>query len=399
MAIRDAPAHEQETDWVEWKGDVDLAEKQWKAEIARQVIGFANRHPDRARRECAGCAYLVIGATPGSVRGVSPIDAAKLENGVSVYIGRDGPQWSPDYVDVDGCTVLVITVEPPEWGDRIYVFEKEFESFKSGDAFVRRSGNVEKANAQEMRMLSARAAEGETRLAVDLDWWEDEVQVTPIDLSEQAVSAWVESERRAFYDELPFGASTVSSAATLAKLGLLESRSASEYREQVDSYLETAGQLAPAIMKHDAVHDGSNAVSLAAINLTAHNFTGVEFVLSFEGAVWAYFERSDAWGEDFPRRPKPWGVMERYSISDSLRLAGATPPERRGFARNHGSTEIRFSAVDMRAEYKYSLGPVHLLVSAEHAGETLQGEWHATATSHSGLARGTFDVAVATAST
>lgn len=153
-AIRDALSHEQETDAIEWKATVDLTEKKWQAEIARQVIGFANRHPGRAATSFGGCAYLVLGASPGTVSGITPVDSAKLDDTVSVYAGTDGPQWSPDYVQVDGKTVLVVTVEPPLWGHRVCAFRKAFETYEDGDVFMRRNGKTEKANHQEMRMLS-----------------------------------------------------------------------------------------------------------------------------------------------------------------------------------------------------------------------------------------------------
>ena len=235
-AIRDAHADEQETDWVEWKTKVNLREKKWQAEIARQILGFANRHPGRAASLCAGCGYLVLGVEPGNLSGVSPVDAAKLDDGVSRYVGKDGPQWNPDYVQVGVGTVLVITVEPPSWGDRIFAFEKEFEEFKNGDVFVRRNGKTERANAAEIRMLTERAAARGDRLGVDLEWWEDPTEAVALDTSEAAVDAWIEKERTTLLAssglvELSVRDGTVGAAAIAARI----KRERPEHEKAVES--------------------------------------------------------------------------------------------------------------------------------------------------------------------
>jgi hypothetical protein len=149
-AVRDAPEHEGEPDWVEWKSTVDLREKRWMAEIARHVLRFANRDPERAQRAAEGFGYLLLGVEPGNLCGVSPIDSAQLESGTSPYLGRDGPQMSTEYVELEGTPVLVITVRPPRAGDRIFSLEKAFQQdepggihvhYPNGAVFVRREGH------------------------------------------------------------------------------------------------------------------------------------------------------------------------------------------------------------------------------------------------------------------
>jgi hypothetical protein len=101
-AIADAPTQESEPEWLEWKSAVELSEKRWAAEIARHIIGFANRLPDKAARTAGGFAYLVLGVEPQNVCGVSAVDNADLEAAVASYTGRDGPQRSPEYIEVGG---------------------------------------------------------------------------------------------------------------------------------------------------------------------------------------------------------------------------------------------------------------------------------------------------------
>ena len=73
-AILDAPAGEQETNWLEWKGRLDLTARATEAVVAKAVIGLANRDPEMAARAMEGCAYLVVGVEPGELTGVTPID-------------------------------------------------------------------------------------------------------------------------------------------------------------------------------------------------------------------------------------------------------------------------------------------------------------------------------------
>jgi hypothetical protein len=54
-----------ETDWIEWKSFRPLTIIDGRADAARHILGFANRHPDRAARSFEGYGYLLIGVQPG----------------------------------------------------------------------------------------------------------------------------------------------------------------------------------------------------------------------------------------------------------------------------------------------------------------------------------------------
>ncbi len=56
-AVLGADRTMQETDWIEWKGLVDVLE--WAPLIAKHILGFANRDPGRAARVVEGCGYLL----------------------------------------------------------------------------------------------------------------------------------------------------------------------------------------------------------------------------------------------------------------------------------------------------------------------------------------------------
>ena len=81
-AISLAPLTESEPDWLEWKREAVLDDRRWQAQIAKCIAGFANRDPIVAKLWAGGCSYLVIGAEPGNVTGVTPIDNARLQDGI-----------------------------------------------------------------------------------------------------------------------------------------------------------------------------------------------------------------------------------------------------------------------------------------------------------------------------
>ena len=80
-----------------------------------------------------------------------PIDQAKLEAGVAVYVGQN-VDWDVAYVELDGESVVVVTVEPPRWGDPIRCFRKAYlpaekgkESMPAATMFVRHTASTERA--------------------------------------------------------------------------------------------------------------------------------------------------------------------------------------------------------------------------------------------------------------
>jgi hypothetical protein len=145
-----------ETEWVEWKSLLDLTRAEGRFAIASQILGFANRHPDRASRFVGGCAYLIVGAEPGTMSGQPVMDPADLDNALRPYLGDAGPVWSPLWPKVSGCHVLVVTVEAPRWGDPIFVLRKAFDRHEDGTVFVRRPGATRRASAAEMDHLLVR---------------------------------------------------------------------------------------------------------------------------------------------------------------------------------------------------------------------------------------------------
>lgn len=149
---------EDEHDWLEWKGSLDLGDKAVQGVIARTILGMANRTVAAALRAMGGFGYIVIGAEPGSVTGVIPIDSSELGRGIQPFLGSGGPAWHPDYISTGAATVLVITVDPPRPGDRIWTLDKETEHPKNvrGTVLIRRPGETAQASPGEIRAMEDR---------------------------------------------------------------------------------------------------------------------------------------------------------------------------------------------------------------------------------------------------
>jgi hypothetical protein len=149
---------EDERDWLEWKKTLDLGDKGVQGAIARTILGMANRTVAAAIRAVGGFGYIVIGAEPGSVTGVVPIDSSVLGRGIQPFLGPNGPAWHPDYVSTGTATVLVVTVDPPRLGDRIRALDKETERPKNvrGTVLIRRPGETAQANPDEIRAMEDR---------------------------------------------------------------------------------------------------------------------------------------------------------------------------------------------------------------------------------------------------
>jgi hypothetical protein len=157
----------QETNWVEWKGPLDVSGTAGKFLLAKGILAFANRSPLVARRACAGVAYMIAGVEPGTVHGVAAIDHADLEKGVKRFV--DGPRWKPDYIEIEpGKTVLVITVEAPNWGDRIHTLQRTFEKYELGMIFHREGAKSQQARPRDIAMLEDRRLRGVLDPDVDL---------------------------------------------------------------------------------------------------------------------------------------------------------------------------------------------------------------------------------------
>lgn len=256
-----------EAHWVEWKSSLRLDALDGWFSISKQILGFANRHPDRAARFAGGLGYVVVGAEPGTVSGITPVDVAQLDDWLRVYLGNDGPAWSPTYVTVNDVEVLVVVVEPPRWGDRIFLLRKTYQPPKGGGGadkgtvFIRREAKTERANDVEHDMLQDRLLRGQRQpgLELTLGWKDGPVALTPIAATAELRRAWLDKRQEVLLRSLTEPvkqpqASTdkrlaVSPSRPLSEAFInatrREDRTPDQYRQEVEEHLEEASRELP----------------------------------------------------------------------------------------------------------------------------------------------------------
>ena len=398
-AISSAPSTESEPDWLEWKREADLSDRRWHARIAKFIAGFANRDPAVAKLQAGGCGYLVIGAEPGNVVGVSPVDNAALLSGVSRYI-RNTVRWSPQYITHSGKEVLVITVEPPEFGDRTTAILTEYTDkagateCRKGDVFVRRSGKTELATQDDYDMLAERFAASETQASdgITVESLEAVVAV-PVAYGPDELQRWRDHHESVLLAALEHQESEDLNSLLVRHLsGTFENRSSERYRNEVEVYLNDAAPLLPEKARADALEDRDPGMHLALINETEDNFAAVQVEVVIDDDVWAYYDKADARPE-MPSAPRAWGanpLSEPFLTYSPRHLIGSMEGVYGPYIDNSGSARIVFQDIDLRPGTSMRLDPIYLVAGATLAGKRLTAEWTATSTSTSGIARGRF---------
>jgi hypothetical protein len=441
VAIRDAPASTQETNWLEWKSAVDLSDKQWQAEMSRQILGMANRDPDVAARAAGGCGFVVVGVSPGSLVGTRVFDSANIDAWLTPYVGTapDAPQWAPAYVEVDGSPVLILTVEPPRLGDRAWPCRKSYTpdtrtgidpkvTVRDGAVFVRHEANTREASGADQDMLARRAAGGQRRIAGISLIVALSCRAAALDVSDEAIAAWTDRERRATTPPPPEPprppASGQPTAArtpmeltkqiaeqmadlqrVLATTGFVvpDDRTPEAYQKEVNAYIERGAKvLRPAAIRRACARK-LGKTDFSVRNDTDNPIHGlqVEVIIAGEGIVALADE--DVPDIEMPKRPRMLGTpihrtfdplagirLPNYGISsDALRSV------RRGVRIDYEhSARLTFDAVDLYPEDEEDLDSVFLLVHPTYAGQSLAGKWMARAKDIRGVVRDSIEIAV-----
>lgn len=402
-AVRDAAASEQETNYLEWKGSLDLGAKSALAKIGGAVLGFSNRMPDVAARACGGCAYMLVGVEPGAVAGVTPVDAAKLEAGLAPYVGAN-VQWRPDYVEVDGRAVLVVTVEPPQWGEPGHPVRKSFhgDTGKSllveGAILVRHHASTEPAKATDIDALNRRALRrSDNELAVDVRLL-DETPLRRVDLREETLGAFVNGRREIMLSAL--NRSNPLNVLGIASV-LQEHRSEDVYRKEVGEYADQLAEALPDVLLARSVLHDAGLLKLVVANSTERTFTGVRVKVTLPGEIEVRTWKREVNDEvELPRAPVLFGrgnasvhglLWDLGGIDAIPQMKPLWTPD----AESDGSkTTVVFSDTEVRAEGTHQLPGIWLLLDDEAPGEVVI-QWQATAKEATKRLSGTVTVPVA----
>jgi hypothetical protein len=411
QAVRVAGDYD-ETRWVEWKRALDLTATEGTRHIVRQILGFANRDPQVAAQWAGGYAYLLIGACPEALMGITPIDPEQLVSKTRPYVGSH-ITWTPEYVEVDDVTVLVIIVEPPRLGDEIHALRKQLDTYKPGTVLVRRHGQIDQADVDELAMLQRRllARTPEVELTVE--------PVLPVIEGmpdfQSFVGTWATGERerrmsarhkRELSEEPASNLSLLGVAFAAAAVASRDPRSLQQYEAEIDSYLAKAKQaLLERGIWYLAQHSPAK-LTMQVRNSSARNYTQVAVILSIESAeVRGYGGGALKMIENdkphLPKPPDPLGTPPpSFTDSWALGLMPHVSPGPRLLASNFAAlsrvwrvsnidegVSIEFDPCDLRPYGSIHLPAVPLIVNAR-PGTTIPVKWRATATNADGIVTG-----------
>jgi hypothetical protein len=402
-AIRDAPTSEQETNSLEWKGSLDLASKRDLTKIVKTVVGFANRQPGEAAKAFSGCAYLLIGVEPGILAGVQPVDAAKLESGLTPYIGPV-VQWRPDYVEVDGKTVLVVAVEPPQAGDPLHAVRKSFsdgkgELLRDGDVFVRHQASTDPAKHSDFEALSRRAA---ISTGEDLDVSLLVLDGEPLaraDLGERALNEFLWQRKQILLGSLPEAVGGTRSVFPLTTTVTHDYRRPEAYREEVDEYLAKVREALPDVLIERSVLHDVGRVQLGIVNEKDHSWTNVRVELSVPKGVIVDVWKAEQEQEkhELPEPPRPFGTssvgQRSFAGLGKVHFPEVIPFSVPEIEETASETKVIFRDQDVRAEGTAPLRNIWLLAD-DQAPEKIVISWEATADNATKRLKGTIEIAV-----
>jgi hypothetical protein len=403
-----------ETDWIEWKSFRSLTTVEGRADAARHIVGFANRHPDRAARNLEGCAYLIIGVEPGRLFGTDRLDPADVEAGLRPYLGDPGPQWSFHNVSYQESHVALFVVESPRWGDPIYCLEREFGKYQAGTVFVRRMASTHAASPADLSYLQERLLRRSDQIQVEVSWKSASHEVTPLDLDSAAIDQWIDLERVALLaplatptrkekpqispkqpvdlgrlretlrgmtfrelkdlkrrqaagesltdrEQARLDASQAHLDATEAMVGRSfrqperpEDRSPDQYRQEVEVYLRAAREAATQAAINEAIERGLIHLQAAVSNSSDRNFPQVEVELYISGPVTA-LDDDEPRIDEFPSRPRLYGTPRPSPLVGWSGLV--TPPLGPYVPRIRGVSEV---TIDNSGSARLRFRPVDL---------------------------------------
>ncbi len=431
LAAVDAASPSDESDWIEFKANLNLSKRVERPVLAKAIIAFANREVNRAAAHLGGRAVITVGLEPGKVVDV-PIDPADLTNWLEPFLGDPSPRWTAQYHRHQGKQVLVIIVDAPRPGDPIYCITKaggdpdpgKKGMVRAGDIYVRRLGKSELASPADLQVLMARLTAtagpafkvavsatvdpGITRFTASPTWLKDWIAAEELRLLAALTPPPPEGRHPvSVYEQRSFMAASqvlrnVNFNPSPFETKHAETRTEEEYKDEVRRYLQDCLVALPLALPdlHKAL---SAPVELDVQNLTEENFHQLEVQVHLEGDVEAFDEVPLFEGLDpyVPARPRPWGPWVenrmpnlggmRYELPTiDHRVTGPSPR-----IENGGSSTVTFPPIDLRPHSSASLSAGLIVV----AGDSLRGEvtatWTATATNIRGRSTGSVAIPIA----
>ncbi|MEV0769485.1 hypothetical protein [Nocardia salmonicida] len=119
-----------ETHYLEMKSALNMHAPAEFFKIPKFILGAANRMPDDAAPYFGGHALMVLGVKEGAADGLQdPLESKDIRARVEQYTGLDWIGWRAKYVPTPSAPerrVVIIVVDPPQWGDPIRLCHKRF---------------------------------------------------------------------------------------------------------------------------------------------------------------------------------------------------------------------------------------------------------------------------------
>ncbi|MDQ6525135.1 ATP-binding protein [Nocardioides sp. LHD-245] len=432
-----------ESEWLEFKANLDLTKKSERPVLAKAIVAFANRDADLAARHMDGRGIVVVGLETANLVGVQVMDPAELHDAIQPYLANPAPRWDYEYRHYKGTHVLVVTIEPPKPGDPIHCIAKNGDQVKDGDIYVRGRGRSAPATSADLGQLSARLLAANSQgPQLEVSVHEDD-RVPVFDYPDDWVDRWLAKERRRLLapleppapskrdellnrvgiDLLDGGQSpriadllaNVGPPPSFASLTSLntgryehheEDRTEDEYREEVDAYLNRCEAGLPRAVR-TLRKELSPAVRFQIRNLSQRNYAALVVHVHVEGDIRAYdhtprFSNLKTYAPKPPRIWGPWktDLLQRMAPNLPERLhpvqsynAAASPVTRSTDIVNGGSADLTFPPIDLRPGATVELDSL-TLVAGPDIGDQINCTWDATAADADGTAHGQLAIAL-----
>jgi hypothetical protein len=420
QAILGASPNDEST-WVEWKNGLVPSDKAGQVAIAVNILGMANRSPDAAAQHAEGFAYVVIGAEPGDCGGVTEIDPADLDSGLQRYLGSEGPHWSPLYLTVQGKSVLVITIDPPRRGSRMFTLQKEFDKYRAGAVFIRRPGKTIQAEPGDIRMLEDRylAADQPIALRVGPIGADDSVVIRPVGNLHGVLDAWEARIRRELIPPPPPPKQGSDSAGlefselfaqVSQNVNMVNSflddfwdrdqRTDAEFEEEVTEYLKMSRDYYEHLALARLSERNVSQLRLKLGNASDRYYADVRVKVVVPAPTYA-LELNEL-VSSLPRAPtRPKGRGARTGkLPYSFGAENLYMPALSSSPLNHSpsfdiehdgnGTIVTYDFRGIRAEDRITLDPALLLISSMGMAADRNISWSVTTSSVDGVARGSF---------
>ncbi|MFG2006822.1 hypothetical protein ACGFNU_47515 [Spirillospora sp. NPDC048911] len=310
--------------------------------------------------------------------------------------------WHAEYVALDDKDVLIVVVDPPNYGDPIHYLRRSLPSPKEGEkyahaehtVFIRKNARTLRAAPEDWRMLQQRFAATQNRLDVEVLAAPQEIQQSAA-FSEHVKLHLAQHRERLLAARHPLGVMN------------WESRTREEYVAEIDSHLERLQECFVERLLAELLRHPPSGLSLTLANQVDRPFRDVRVTVTVqaEGHLACPGPVDEELPKfELPRPPRPYGAPKEPVLAFD-RLIPYTPEIRLPFVLGlegfcgWGAREIstglqlEFDPVDLRPREALELPRVPLLVTSE-VGSELTVEWSAAGLSADGIRSGHLNVQV-----